>query len=63
MASSAAVIDVRCTSQATRVAGSVTVADDKCVDQTTEATAADDECSKHRDCIKRLTKHNSVGDA
>ena len=44
MASSAAATDVRCTSQATRVAGSAVVAHDKCVDQATKAAAADKEC-------------------
>uniref|UniRef100_A0A7N2R266 Uncharacterized protein n=1 Tax=Quercus lobata TaxID=97700 RepID=A0A7N2R266_QUELO len=40
----AAATDVRCTSQATRVAGSAAVANDKCVIQATKAAVADKEC-------------------
>ena len=40
----AAATDVRCISQATRVASSAAVANDKCVVQATKAAVADKEC-------------------
>ena len=45
VASNAANIEVRSTSQAKCVAGNAVVADDKCVDQATKAATADDECT------------------
>ena len=36
---------MRCTSQATRVAGSAAVADARCVGQATKAASADKECT------------------
>ena len=45
MVSNAANTEVRSTSQASCVASNAAVADDRCVDQTTETAAADDECT------------------
>ena len=43
--SNAANTEVRSTSQASCVASNAAVADDRCVDQTMETAAADDECT------------------